>query len=96
MEYTKGNWEIERIGNEGKWAIHTGDFTTPFAHTFPNRYRSPLVSAEEAEANARLIASSPRMYETLRNVHESASFIRLPSLLREMVSKAIAKAEGGK
>ena len=67
-QYTKGNWQAEAVGNEGKYCIHTGDVSLPFAHTFPNRYRRPQLSSEEAEANAHLIAAAPRMAQLLERL----------------------------
>ena len=102
MEYTKGNWKAEHIGNEGKYVIHTGDLSVPFAHTFPNRYRDPQVSSEEAEANAHLIAASPMLYEALKNaVIAMGAMYRLQDYSEDEVTHelspfkaALAKAGG--
>lgn len=58
MGCSKGEWKAEKVGGEGKCIIHTGDFTLPFVDTFPNHFRQPPVSSEEAEANAQLIVTA--------------------------------------
>ncbi len=80
MKYTKGEWKTGK-SPLGDWFVTNGE---------------TLIARYIRHWDVQLIASAPVLYEALRNVHESASFIRLPSLLREMVSKAIAKAEGSK
>lgn len=96
MEYTKGEWTAEHIGNEGKCVIHTGDLSLPFAHTFPNRFRNPQVSSEEAKANAQLIASAPALLEALKEANEYLYWGESgnESILKERVERAITKAEG--
>lgn len=96
--HTQGEWIAEHIGNEGKYGIHTGDLFLSFAHTFPNRFRSPQVSSEEAEANAHLIASSPLLYEALKMAYSwyyqgtvDGDYRLLGSQMKEALSKADGK-----
>lgn len=98
MPHTKGDWIAEKIGNEGKCAIHTGDISTLFAHTFPNRYCKPQVSAEEAQANAQLIAAAPKLLEACKRLLKVAqwteverrTFTATPDIV--IAKLAIAKA----
>jgi len=98
MNYTKGEWKAEHIGNEGKYVIHTGDLSLPFAYTFPNRYRNPQVPSEEAEANANLIAPAPDLYEALKELMEALEQFGSPSneirVAYNLAKPALAKAEG--
>ncbi len=68
MNYTKGNWEIQVLP-------HKYDFRKGVAYVIRDRRNCALAEVghidaifdgEETEANARLIAQAPAMYEALK------------------------------
>ncbi len=74
MEYTKGKWGRGGLGDE------------PFARSLLSIYqedgrriaevsREGFMRLEEAEANAQLIATAPRMYEALVKVREDINWM---------------------
>ncbi len=91
MGYTKSEWVARYAGAGLPWYIETP--TREVAkilvyHIFPDK---------EAEANARLIASAPDMYEALKGIIPLIkSFTPFQSARPEieLAYKAIAKAEG--
>ena len=58
MEYTKGKWEVE---NMGECSLIMVDDRTCVARTFKTYYPT-----EAQEANAHLIAASPRLFEWIK------------------------------
>ena len=48
---------------------------------------------KEMEANARLIAAAPDMYEALKAAGNSAGFQYMPAETREKIDVALSKAE---
>ena len=93
MNYTKGEWEIENWGHGiSIWkSDDRPNPTTQIAHLPLNHG----LKDSEVEANARLIASAPDMYEALKNL--IASFRDTPLFATDVVTDALAairKAEG--
>ena len=83
MEYTKGKWEVENVGDCS--LIMGGN--TCVARTFQTFY-----PAEEQEANAHLIAAAPDMHEALKGVIKSGILSEFP-LYEDGIKQALAKAE---
>lgn len=97
MTHTKGPWRVE-----GEESIHIGDY--PLMHAVirskEERWTALAeVEDEEGEANARLIAAAPTMYDALRDCLESLK--RLPDVEGAyrvtciwQAQTALAQAEG--
>ena len=85
MEYTKGEWTKFRFSKFHNWKVSTGD---------ANWYVDCGME-EDSEANARLIAAAPDMYEALKGI--TAQFAGLLNQTdRDFIDKgvkALAKAE---
>jgi hypothetical protein len=91
MRYTKGEWEVMGV------SIVTS------VRTANSRYLAPVAKIEalsqvEREANARLIAAAPDMYEALKELRDSIkeefglATAQLDGYIK--ANKALAKAEG--
>jgi len=92
MEYTKGEWRIGEncnrleiyapFVNHGVIRIASADTTT-------------ILSQEERQANALLIAAAPDMYEALKEARITLNILQPKgsAVLRE-IDTALAKAEG--
>jgi len=65
MEFkgTKGKWSIKNISEQRAWINITSDKDI-IARAFYGELE-PIVTLEEATANAQLIASAPEMFELL-------------------------------
>ena len=85
MEYTKGEWKAveywDGLGKSQRYITNGGGCV---AH---------IITREEAEANAQLIASAPNLYEVCVLAVGYASVKDIPSL-EYILLKAIAKAGG--
>jgi len=87
MGYTEGEWSVtdtefnNNIGNY-RMVVSGRDL---ICHLWPD-------SNPDTEANARLIAAAPEMYEALVSTINADDYI--PSYMAETINKAIAKAEG--
>jgi|JI10StandDraft_1071094.scaffolds.fasta_scaffold188242_7 hypothetical protein len=71
MEFkgTKGKWSIKNISEQRAWINITSDKDI-IARAFYGELE-PIVTLEEATANAQLIASAPEMFEMLKMIHLS-------------------------
>ena len=96
MEYTKGEWKVwihpDRIPPEGEgtWAIYIADEQSKAIAKVSNEDTNIM------KANANLIASAPDLYEALKELatYRNAWKDVLGDKLTEMLTKALAKAEG--
>lgn len=94
MNYTRGKWNVS-VKNTC-YEIHNGEYT--IAETYLCK---DLYSEKEDEANAKLIAKAPEMYQALKGLYDSAittvgdqviirtntdTLIKLESLLNEIES----------
>ena len=70
MEFkgTKGKWSIKNISEQRAWINITSDKDI-IARAFYGELE-PIVTLEEATANAQLIASAPEMFEMLKKVND--------------------------
>ena len=89
-EFTSGPWRAFRLPkshdyNSNKPAIKQDKEhgLVLMVHTF---------DGQQAEANTRLAAAAPDMYEALRSIENDDGSI--PNTIWEMAQKALAKAEG--
>ena len=82
MNYTKGEWEINRLGKIGM--PHTYQI-------FCDGYK--VAGAIFNKANANLIAAAPDMYEALKSVLPLIT-TEWNGPLQERARQALAKAEG--
>lgn len=105
MKHTPGPWRIEDVTSQGTMIyrrIVGGNGTAKKHVGFAGAYR--MNPASEAQANARLIAAAPELYEKL---HESIALLALAqaaitsveinSKIQRQIDEnraAIAKAEG--
>lgn len=65
---TQGEWKITKIGSYS-FSIN-GINNRPIVSINSSKYKSMRMPIEEAEANAKLIASAPEMLEMLKIVKE--------------------------
>lgn len=93
MSYTQGEWEVTRW--ESHKDIHVsakdawGNYV--FVANCGNPKSDSLPTNENAEDNAKLIASAPELYEALKSMLD---WYNPTGILRDKVLSAIAKAEG--
>jgi len=97
MNYTKGEWRIDRASLHSDFSIHV------FSHDYNEGDETVaiIVNSKEAEANAHLIAAAPDMYEALGEAKLQLEYLgdkftktgTGESILARIV-QAQAKAEG--
>lgn len=85
MEYTKGDWKVTDYGSH----IRIGAVSTVEEGELDEHV---CIIHNISEANARLIAAAPDLYEALKAIGEEPNF-GLPGHLAVMRGKAIAKVE---
>lgn len=90
--FTPGPWRTERN------SVHAGQITT-INHCLNNDWVEVWStnwpdSEDTQEANARLIASAPELYEALDKVMHCKYFVLLSGAVQHEVSAALAKARG--
>ena len=91
MEYTKGDWEVTGSGKRIWVKDGDGVGVTPIVEICGDN--------EESEANAHLVASSPALYEALKEIAGyigNMDDIGKPHLtaLKRTADKALAQADG--
>lgn len=95
-KYTPGPWVIDRdISSDQPLSIFPDDGGSRIAvvEHYLNPKTKKMLSG--CEANARLIASAPEMYQALKRINDSGIWAD-PSLIgiHNAIKAAIAKAEG--
>ncbi len=65
MNYTKGEWKVNKQPNNQATIYVVGDIAAPLAAVFPNKHHLPEITVEQYKANAHLIAAAPEMYEMI-------------------------------
>lgn len=105
-KHTAGPWRYHEWtgGNGRRFAIETADHRHGIASIAPNENASTLLTMEEHQANARLIAAAPSMLDALDSIDEacqqglnSAEPIHWEAALQDIMGlarAAIAAAEG--
>ncbi len=91
--FTQGQWkQYGRTVYAGETPIALGiaEFDAEVAPTYANDYRHPLKHDDEAEANARLIAAAPAMYQVLQLVLKRAELV--PDEILDTARAAIKSA----
>lgn len=68
MEYTKGEWKVEVLG-QGMWEILSGEYLVASSGC-----PESIKEKNESIGNAHLIAAAPRMVDTLLMVREELVF----------------------
>jgi hypothetical protein len=100
MNYTKGEWQVY-TGHDGQFVDEPYIIADP--HRSTAQECSPtiahvLYTLNQTEANARLIAAAPDMYECLQKallyVNIYAHGDNVARLLQEEFTQALDKAEG--
>ena len=71
-EFTKGTWKF--VSRSGRFRIFSND------RTIAETPRPILPLREEVEANARLIAAAPEMFELLKNFTQCKNNVEIGSL----------------
>lgn len=81
-KHTPGPWEVDETKALGAYGVWTGYVTHPGfdGDGYPTmicdvRPMGKDVSREERDANARLIAASPDLLSSLRNIREVLSYV---------------------
>ena len=102
MNYLKENWQVESLESVNKRATNGRFLFTPSHYvTSPNIVVAAIGKGQDIdEANARLIAAAPEMYEALKglchayNVDEYSLILSQDPEYWQKVFRALAKAEG--
>ena len=87
-KHTNGPWLITTIDGADCLMVGGGDGSDVVADIRTDR------PEDEVEANARLIAAAPEMFEALKKLAECSKEIPLMKYEQGLVDKAIAHAEG--
>ena len=67
MNYTKGGWRlVPEQPNRGRVCVYDGEGRMSIYALFGNFEKCKPLPVEEAEANARLVAAAPELYEALK------------------------------
>lgn len=100
-KWTPGPWEFRPYG--GMFPSHRGNIIS-ICRGFPQRWVADAVgqeTADEREANARLIAAAPELYAALDAAREELRLIRMKDTgavynpaLRTQIDIVLAKARG--
>jgi hypothetical protein len=78
---------------KGEWKVSKNDTNKPFK--FRIETETSILAAVYNEANANLIASSPDMYEALKDLSEYIRYnMGNAAPIYEKAQKALSKAEG--
>ena len=98
-QHTPGPWIVTAINAADGSNIFAGKVRIGHTVSVPEKGSGlPIVSPDEAHANARLIAAAPELLETLRDFYTwlQAPAVDSPTLahMQEKASSAIAKATG--
>ena len=95
-QFTPGPWEFIKHGDAAYVRIYIGKAGLPVSATGHAEFSvQPFCRHSEAQANARLIAAAPELYDALRNLEKYvASVWVLPECPDEIVQAraALAKA----
>ena len=89
--HTPGPWLLE-LDNFGDYTVHRQNETLAIAAVVNGEMRRMGNLSGQHEANARLIAAAPDMFEALK--HILAGALSLPRFAEEEARAALAKAEG--
>ena len=87
---TKREWSIRNVYIEKSWVNITSDKGI-IARTFYGNLE-PIITKEEAIANAQLISAAPDLLEALMNIENDNG--NIPESIWQMRNKAINKALG--
>ena len=89
MQFTKGEWKINPDKETNEWGATETFIETDNVKNFISVYGDD----EEAEANAKLIAAAPLMYNALKGIHDDPeTFNDLFGLQQDKVTEALKKA----
>lgn len=101
--FTPGPWEMREADDRYESdtvPIYAGAHQVGDIYGFQTTQR-PDMTVAEAEANARLIAAAPELYEALADLMENPKFVTAiggnPNMVEELMSRAstaLAKARG--
>lgn len=70
-KFTPGQWEVQPASIENGEPLYYSIMIS--GNSFINSYENKFIpcSIKQAEANARLIAAAPKMYDILEKIHKS-------------------------
>ena len=92
--YTKGEWKLLRDtfndGEKGDYPGYIGSIVAVDDSEYP-WFIARIENAPEDEANARLIAAAPELYEALKL---ALPFIGLDKQTRILIEQVLSKVEG--
>jgi len=103
MKHTPGPWAYHswKINGGSAFGIETADHTHGLAGIYPNGNASTLLTMEQHEANARLIAAAPDLLKclnaatkALRSYQYGNGSSDLAESIADVCDVAIAKATG--
>jgi len=87
--HTQGEWAYDVNANKG-FDIYLNGSIKVIANVL-HKDVSYMPSKQEAEANARLIAAAPDMYDSLKEIK---GLVGIDGKIAEIIKAALSKAEG--
>jgi len=95
MKHTKGKWFATEINTDKKWINISSSEKGIIGRTYYGDLE-PVITKEEAEANAKLIAAAPELLEQLQSIIDGSAFDKEKGLIwkhrLDEIEKVIKKA----
>jgi len=95
MEFTKGEWKVDRKRSSFEYDVYSAENPMKtIARVDSGVSAYSLLVPTEGEANTRLIAQAPKMYEALKDVWDNKDWGNNIEIINK-VKQVIAEGEGG-